>query len=167
MGAGVLGGLIAGLLDYSSLKTLHIAGAVAFLGNIIITGWWKAMADRTRNVQTIAYAQRQVTVTDWIFTFGGIITILLTGYGMTAHMGDEIWQERWLQWGYALFVASGVIWVFILIPVQIIQARMAKRFTKGGDIPDRYWTLGKIWLVFGVTATILPIINIYWMTFKP
>jgi len=26
---------------YLWLKTLHVLGAVLFLGNIIVTGWWK------------------------------------------------------------------------------------------------------------------------------
>jgi len=38
---------------------------VAFLGNIIVTGWWKLMADRTRDPRVIAFAQRQVTTTDY------------------------------------------------------------------------------------------------------
>ena len=29
------------------------------------------MADRTRDPKIIAFAQRQVTLTDWVFTFGG------------------------------------------------------------------------------------------------
>jgi uncharacterized membrane protein len=41
---------------YLLLKSLHILGVVLFLGNIIITGWWKAMADRTRNPVVIAFA---------------------------------------------------------------------------------------------------------------
>lgn len=32
---------------YLSLKSLHILAAVLFLGNIVVTGWWKTMADRT------------------------------------------------------------------------------------------------------------------------
>lgn len=66
---------------YLLLKSLHILGAVIFLGNIIVTGWWKVMADRTRNPVVIAFAQRQVTLTDFIFTGGGVVLILATGLG--------------------------------------------------------------------------------------
>ncbi|HPH07259.1 MAG TPA: DUF2269 family protein, partial [Methylotenera sp.] len=55
---------------YLWLKTIHILGVVLFLGNIIITGWWKVMADNTKNAQVIAFAQRQVTLTDYVFTAG-------------------------------------------------------------------------------------------------
>lgn len=36
-----------------------------------------------------------------------------------------------------------------------------------GVIPERYWFLGWLWVVFGTAATVLPLINLYWMVFKP
>jgi uncharacterized membrane protein len=73
----------------------------------------------------------------------------------------------WLAWGFWLFVISGLIWALILIPVQIRQAKMARRFQAGGDIPQNYWTLGRMWIVFGLLATLIPLANLYWMVFKP
>ena len=55
----------------------------------------------------------------------------------------------------------------ILIPVQIIQAKTASQFAKGGNITERYWTLGRLWIVFGTLATVIPLVNLYWMVFKP
>lgn len=152
---------------YLILKSLHILGAVIFLGNIIVTAWWKFMADRTRNPVIIAFAQRQVTLTDYVFTLGGVILIVATGIGNAVLHNMDYLSIRWLAWGYWLFILSGVIWVLVLIPVQIKQAKMAKQFSENGVIPDLYWRLGQIWLVFGILATILPLLNIYWMVFKP
>ncbi len=129
------------------------------------------MADRTDDFRTIAFAQRQVTVTDWIFTFGGVTILLISAFGMAAHMGGDvmetIYSQRWMKWGYYLFLISGVIWVLVLLPVQILQARMAKKFAVDGKIPDRYWLYGRIWVVFGILATIIPLANLYWMVAKP
>lgn len=36
---------------YLILKSLHILGVVIFLGNIIVTGWRKIMADRAEKPQ--------------------------------------------------------------------------------------------------------------------
>jgi len=152
---------------YLILKSLHILGAVIFLGNIIVTGWWKVMADRTKNPVIIAFAQRQVTLTDYVFTLGGVILIVATGIGNAVLHNMDYLSIRWLVRGYWLFIISGVIWVVVLIPVQIKQAKMAKQFSENGVIPDLYWRLGQIWLVFGILATILPLLNIYWMVFKP
>ncbi len=137
---------------YLLLKTVHLAGAVIFLGNIIVTAWWKVMADLTRNPVIIGFAQRQVTLTDWLFTLGGIILILIGGFGAAA--------------GLALFIASGVIWIAVLIPVQIKAARIARGFAQGGEIPERYWRLQRLWMVFGIIATALPFANIAVMVFK-
>lgn len=73
----------------------------------------------------------------------------------------------WISLGWLLFAASGVIWVAILLPVQICQSRLAKRFQAGGSIPKRYWSLSKIWTLFGTIAILLPLANLYFMVFKP
>jgi uncharacterized membrane protein len=149
------------------LKMFHILGVVLFLGNVIITGWWKGMADRTGNPAIIAFAQRQVTVTDWIFTFGGVLLILATGVGNAQLHDIDYMQVRWMAWGYWLFLLSGAIWGAILIPIQIAQARMAREFAVSGNIPARYWQLNRAWFVFGILATLIPMVNLYWMVFKP
>jgi uncharacterized membrane protein len=63
--------------------------------------------------------------------------------------------------------ASGVIWVAALIPIEVMQARMAKRFATEAVIPARYWRLSTLWFVFGAVATLLPLANLYFMVFKP
>jgi len=125
------------------------------------------MADRTKNPVIIAFAQRQVTLTDYIFTAGGVILILVTGIGNAVLHNMDYLSIRWLAWGYWLFILSGIIWAVILIPIQIKQAKMSKQFSKDGVIPDNYWRLSRLWIVFGTLATLLPLVNIYWMVFKP
>ena len=34
-------------------------------------------------------------------------------------------------------------------------------------IPARYWRLSRVWNVFGLIATVLPVINLYLMVFRP
>lgn len=136
-----------------------------FLGNIIVTGWWKNRADLTRNTQIIAFAQRQVTVTDWIFTTGGAVVLLVAGM-LNVHLHGLSYSAQWLGWGMSLFVLSGIIWVVVLIPTQIKQTRMARVFVQTGEITEQYWALCRRWNIWGLAAIILPLINLYWMTFK-
>lgn len=152
---------------YLLFKTIHLLGVVVFLGNIIVTAWWKIMADRNGHPRVVAFAQRQVTLTDFLFTFGGVVLITVGGVGNVrfAHMDSA--RTAWLYWGEGLFAASGVIWIFILIPVQFMQAKLARKFEFADSIPEKYWQLNRIWAVFGVIATILPLLNLYWMVFKP
>ena len=97
--------------SYLWLKTLHLFGVTLFLGNIIVTAWWKLMADRTRNPQIIAFAQRQVALTDYVFTAGGAVILLAAGWGNAALHGMDVMHIRWLSWGLWLFGATGLIWV--------------------------------------------------------
>ena len=152
---------------YLALKSLHIVGVILFLGNIIVTAWWKVMANLNGDPKVVSFAQRQVTLTDFVFTAGGVLLITVGGVGsaMLSHL--DMTHTRWLMWGRWLFTASGVIWIVVLIPIQILQARMARQFERNGLIPARYWRLNRIWLIFGVTATLLPLANVYWMVFKP
>jgi uncharacterized membrane protein len=152
---------------YLTLKSLHVLGVVMFIGNIMVTAWWKVMADRTRDPRIIAFAQRQVTLTDYVFTGGGVALIAATGYGAAVLHGMNIVEIRWLAWGNALFIASGIIWFLILIPVQARLARIAREFAVSDVIPGSYWQLERIWAVAGSIAVVLPLINLYWMVFKP
>jgi uncharacterized membrane protein len=60
-----------------------------------------------------------------------------------------------------------VIWAVILIPIQIKQAKLAKTFANQTEIPAQYWKLSKLWAIFGTIATLLPLVNLYFMVFKP
>lgn len=151
---------------YLALKSLHLLGVVLFVGNIVVTGWWKVMADRTRHPAIVAFAQRQVTLTDWIFTFGGSGLVVVGAYA-NVYLHDLPLDAPWLVWGQALFFLSGLLWVAILIPLQIRLARLARGFAGGGAIPDEYWRLNRVWLWVGILATVLPAANLYFMVFKP
>ncbi len=152
---------------YLLLKTVHITGVVIFLGNILVTAWWKAMADHTRDCVVIAYAQRQVTFTDLAFTSGGMALILAGGLPNAYVLSANPWSLSWLAWGMGLFIASGMIWVVILIPLQVRQARLARRFVVASSIPEEYWRLARRWYLWGALATALPLLNLYFMVFKP
>ena len=152
--------------SYQLLKSIHFLGVAIFLGNIIVTAVWKMLADKTKSPSIVAYAQRLVTITDFAFTAVGVLLILVTGRMMAVRFGD-INDVLWLSWGWRLFIASGVIWVFILIPIQIKQAKLAKDFSTKQEIPNSYWVLAKYWIVFGIIATLLPLANLYLMVVKP
>ncbi len=146
---------------------VHVLGVVLFLGNIVVTAVWKVLADRTREPRVVAYAQRLVTVTDVAFTATGAALIAVSGQVLADDLGGVSGGPSWLTWGWALFVASGVIWLVALIPIQVRQARLARRFRDASTVPDRYWHLSRLWAGFGALATVLPLANLYLMIVKP
>ncbi|WP_207384446.1 DUF2269 family protein [Legionella parisiensis] len=148
------------------LKMLHIFGVVLFLGNIIVTAFWKTLADFSKDWRIIAFSQKLVTYTDIFFTTIGVLIIAISGILMAKHYTNYL-HIKWIVWGISLFIASGVIWLSLLIPLQIKLHQIAKQFKNHQKVPDDYWRLEKSWMIFGIIATILPLMNLYWMVFKP
>ena len=107
---------------YALFKTLHIIGVVMLIGNVTITAYWKVLADRTGHAKHIAHAQHGVIAADWIFTFAGIVLILLGGYGAAAVAELSLTGPAWLVMGQLLFAVSGIIWLGVLVPIQIRQS---------------------------------------------
>ena len=152
---------------YTLLKTLHIVGVVALVGNAIVTLVWKMAADRLADPRVIAFAQRLVTQTDWWFTVGGVLLIALGGYGAAAVAGLRVFEAWWVVWGQVLLGLSGALWACILIPAQIRQARQARAFAEDGQIPASYWRDARRWVVWGIIATV-PLLGAIWlMVAKP
>lgn len=151
-------------MEYVILKTLHVLGAVLFVGNIVVTALWKARADRNRHPRVVAFGQRLVTVTDWAFTAPGAAMVLVTGV-LLAEQSDY-WRLPWIHAGLGLFALSGLLWLGILVPVQRMQWALVRDL---GDrpVPEAYWRLGRIWMLVGIAATLLPLVNVWLMVAKP
>ena len=153
-------------MTYRTYKILHIIGIVLLVGNVTVTAFWKVMADRTGDARLIAHAQYLVTWADWFFTVGGIVLVLVGGYGAALVAGYDLFAQPWLVWGQLCFLASGLIWVAILLPAQVRQARMARGFADGGPIPELYWRDARRWLVWGIVATVPLVAGIVVMVMK-
>lgn len=147
------------------VKTLHVLGAVLFLGNIAVSAVWKVLADRSGRLDVARYAARLVLVTDAVFTAGGAALVASTGH-LLAPLHGGIGAQPWLQAGYALFAASGLIWLVVLLPVEILQARMLSAAT-GEALPAGYRRLSLVWSIAGTAATAAPLGVVYLMAAKP
>ena len=153
-------------MSHDTWVALHVLGVVVFVGNLVVTAVWKTLADRTREPHVVAYAQRLVTLTDFAFTATGAALITISGFVLADDWGGVL-GPSWLSLGFGLFAASGLIWLTILVPVQVRQARLARDFGETLEIPERYWQLARRWYIFGVLATVLPLITIFVMALKP
>lgn len=148
-------------MTYEILKFLHLLGVIFLLGNVTVTSAWKVLSDRTRDPVIIARAQRLVTLTDWAFTFWGILLLVVGGYGAAWVAGMDVLRDRWIVLSEIGFVLAGVLWLFILVPIQVKQGRMARGFAGGGPIPEAYWVLSRWWIVVGLVATV-PLVAAMW-----
>ena len=152
---------------YDVCKFLHVTGVVMLMGNITATAIWKFFADRTGDGRIIGFAQRLVTITDWSLTLWGIILMIAGGYGMVWAAGIDPFGEAWLVWSQVLFVVAGVIWLGLLVPLQVRQAKTAKAFAAGGEVPEAYRRDSRRWIFWGLLGTV-PLVAATWlMVAKP
>lgn len=144
-----------------TLKSLHIFGACLFLGNIIVSAFWKVLADRTNDYFVIRFATRLVNATDAVFTGLGATLLLVTGHLLAGNYGG-ILSNDWILWSYVLFGVSGAIWIVVLLPIQFKQAHML-RMSPAGVIPQQYYRLARWWSLAGILATLFPLPAVYLM----
>jgi uncharacterized membrane protein len=146
----------------STLKIIHVLCACLFLGNVVVSGVWAAMAERTRNHAIIQFSNRLVLITDLLFTATGAIGVVLTGHLMAGQYGGDT-AHPWITWSYILFGVSGLIWMLVLVPIQFKQRLLLQRTTQ---ITREYLQLSRVWQISGAVATLLPLPILYLMVTK-
>jgi uncharacterized membrane protein len=148
---------------HNLFKTLHLLGACLFIGNIIVSGFWKAMADRQDHLEVARFATRLVNLTDAVFTGLGATLLMVGGHAMVDAQG--IANNGWILWSYVAFGLSGLLWVAVLLPIQIRQGRLLRAASTA--IPATYTRLNRIWAAVGTTATLLAMAPLVWMVARP
>jgi uncharacterized membrane protein len=146
----------------STLKIIHVLCACLFLGNVVVSGIWAAMAERTRNHTIIQFSNRLVLITDLMFTATGAIGVVFTGHLMAGQYGGDT-AHPWITWSYILFGVSGLIWMLVLVPIQFKQRLLLQRTTQ---ITSEYLQLSRVWQISGAVATVLPLPILYMMVTK-
>ena len=148
-------------MAYDIFKFLHLLGVIFLLGNVTVTSAWKVLSDRTCDPVIIARAQRLVTLTDWAFTFWGILLLVVGGYGAAWVAGMDVLRDRWIVLSEIGFLLAGMLWLCVLVPIQVKQARLARGFAAGGPIPAVYFVLSRWWIAVGLVATV-PLLAAMW-----
>jgi uncharacterized membrane protein len=146
----------------ANLKVVHLLCACLFLGNVIVSGVWAALAERTGRHEIIKFSNRMVLLTDVLFTATGALGVVITGHLMADRFGGDT-AHGWITWSYMLFGLSGLIWACVLVPIQLRQRTLLARFDY---ITADYLRLSRVWQIAGAVATILPLPIIYLMVTK-
>ena len=135
------------------------------MGNITVTAIWKYFADRTQRPEVLSFAQKLVTYTDWSMTVWGVVLLMGGGYFMVFSVNSPL-TLHWLLASQILFVVAGLIWLLLLVPIQVRQARLAKNFA-GNDVGDDYRQLSRRWLFWGLISTLPLLVATWLMIAKP
>lgn len=152
---------------HSTMVFLHALGVILFLGNIIVSAMWMAQARRAQNVAVLHFAAKSVMRADWLFTLPGIALILVTGL-LTVGKWGGFPGTAWAELALALFILSGVIWGGVLLRLQKRMIRMTAEAVESGGGPDEPIDgVVRRWLMWGGVATVLPLVALVLMIFKP
>ncbi len=150
-----------------TFKFLHYLGIILLAGNITVTAVWKVFADRNGDWRIVQFGQRLVTGTDFGLTIPGIALTMIGGYGLLWLLGYPLFEAPWLIWSQIMFVLAGAIWITILVPIQIKQARMVAGWTSQADLTQDYRRLSRRWITWGLISTIPLTVVLWLMISKP
>ncbi len=153
------------LFSYQWHKLLHILGAIFLIGNIVITGVWMFMAERTDNPDIMAFAVKMVNWADVFFTVPGIFLIIANGDILSEQWGG-VFNVSWIVVSLALFVLSGIVWAGLLLRYQNSLIRLSESMHNEKKSRE-FFTLLHKWYFWGSAATVLPLISLVLMFLKP
>src|SRR5512139_3411602 len=125
------------LFSYQWHKLLHILGAILLVGNIIITGVWMFMAERTNNADVMRFAAKMVNWADVFFTVPGIFLLITNGDILSEQWGG-VFQVSWIAASLLLFAFSGVIWLGLLLRYQNSLIALSESMHDEKDSPEFY-----------------------------
>ena len=149
------------------LRLLHLLGVILFVGNIVTAALWKARAEASGDLHAIAYAQRGVMLADYVFTLPGATLIAVTGLWLARLSNRNILQTGWLFTALVLLAITLMVWLSELLPLQRRMLRLADEGLRTGQLDPIFKPVALRWTIFGIVATLLPLINVYLMVFKP
>ena len=150
-----------------TFKFLHYLGVILLAGNITVTAVWKVFADRNGDWRIVQFGQNLVTGTDFGLTIPGILLTMIGGYGSLWVLGYSLFEPAWLLWSQIMFILAGIIWLFILVPIQVRQARLANEWTQQNHLTDEYRRLSRRWITWGLISTVPLCVVLWLMIAKP
>jgi uncharacterized membrane protein len=142
------------------LLMLHVASAVLWLGNFVVTGVWALRAFATRDRALTTFAAREILFTDATFTLVFGSAVVISGLLLAQQLHLDVASTRWLRDALVAVIACGVAWAVVLVPIEIQLYARSKR-----DAPVR--GLFAAWNAIGWTVTVVLFAVIYLMIAKP
>lgn len=149
-----------------ALIFLHVLGAILFMGNIITAAFWKVRAERSGDLAHLHRTAKNVMIADYAFTLPGLFLLLITGISMAHTIGYPLFAGGWLTISLLLFLLAGLIWLAILLPSQQKMIRESRLSIEKGALTGPYKKASRTWDVFGIIASIIPLVILFYMLTK-
>lgn len=148
-------------MAYFWLKFLHVIGSAVLLGTGAGIAFFMLLAHRSGDAAAIAAVSRIVVIADFLFTATAVVVQPITGVALIVQSGYSF-TEGWIVLSILLYLFVGAFW----LPVVWMQIEMrnlaARAVARGEALPARYYTLFRIWFVFGFPA-FAAVLAIFWL----
>ena len=150
------------------LKLIHVAGVVAFLGNIVTGLFWHVHASRTRDPKILAHTMEGIIRSDRLFTIPGVFIILITGVAAAIEANFPILRTGCIRWTLIAFTISGIAFVARVAPLQRRLRALGDAGAKSGAFDyAAYHHLARQWEFWGAVALLTPLAGLVLMVLKP
>jgi uncharacterized membrane protein len=154
------------LMDYVTVKWLHIMSSTFLFGTGVGSAFYMLFVSLTRNTHATAVVARHVVLADWLFTTPTVFIQPLTGLYLV-HLAGFPMNAKWVHWSLILYAVAVACW----LPVVWLQIRMRKlaeeASRRDNDLPAKYWTLLRFWILLGIPAFFAFVGIFYLMVAKP
>jgi uncharacterized membrane protein len=150
------------------LKLLHIAAVVMFIGNITTGLFWHQHAARTRDPRLLAHTMDGIIRSDRLFTIPSVVIIVITGILAAIHGHFPLLRTGWIAWPILLFVVSGLVFMFSVVPLQRQLRDIARAGVASGTFDyAKYHARALRWEYWGAVALLTPLVAMVLMVLKP
>lgn len=150
---------------YLLLKVIHVLSAMLFFGTGLGSAWYKLRADRSGQLETIAWAQREIVRADWIFTVPSAVVLPVSGLAMAWVAGMPL-STPWLLLGLIGYAIAGLCW----LPAAFLQIRMRRMvdeaLREGTALPPAFHRANRTWMLLGLPSFAAAMGSIWVMVMK-
>jgi uncharacterized membrane protein len=151
---------------FEAVKWVHIIGATVLFGTGLGIAFFMFASRFSDDLAVKLFLSRTTVIADYLFTLPAVIVQPASGIALIVISGYD-WREPWLLASYALYILAGICW----LPVVFIQIRLrdiaGKAAAEGGELPETYHRLFRIWFWLGWPAFIALLMVFYLMIAKP
>lgn len=151
---------------YSLIKTLHVLSSTVLFGTGLGIAFFMFRSWHVRNIDEKFYAARNTVLADYVFTFPAAVIQPVSGIALIYIVGFD-WSSLWLVVTYVIYVIAALCWLPV-VWIQVQLKNMCKYAAENGtELPERYYTLFKLWFLLGWPAFLGFIVIFYLMVAKP
>lgn len=145
----------------------HFVGMALLCGSVATWLFWTSRAfARGRPGMHLNFVLESILRSDSYFTapgaaLAGISGVLLVAFSKlgTPHL--------WVVPKSAAFVATGLIWRFVLIPAERRMARLTEGCRNNSELPGEFHRVRRRWVFFGCVNYLLLLGIIVWSVLAP